>query len=186
MVAIVSPHSASRPRCRSSRRRARRGAAALRRACRRGQRFAGSGRSRRPRGQIVNTDTNFTRETTTDSQGAYSFNNIQAGPYDRQGVAYRGSARPSSPACRSGSGRSAGSISTLQVGAMSETITVQSAAELLQTDKADVHTELKSRRSPICRSIASGTIRGSSSWCRARCRRPFRMPKPTRRSGRST
>ena len=33
---------------------------------------------------------------------------------------------------------------TLQVGAMSETITVQSAAELLQTDKADVHTELKS------------------------------------------
>ena len=33
---------------------------------------------------------------------------------------------------------------TLQVGAMSETITVQSAAELLQTDKADVHTELRS------------------------------------------
>ena len=34
---------------------------------------------------------------------------------------------------------------TLQVGAMSETVTVQSAAQLLQTDKADVHTELKSR-----------------------------------------
>jgi hypothetical protein len=34
---------------------------------------------------------------------------------------------------------------TLQVGAMSETITVQSAAELLQTDKADVRTEIGSR-----------------------------------------
>ena len=31
---------------------------------------------------IVNTDTNLTRETTTDAQGAYSFANIQAGPYD--------------------------------------------------------------------------------------------------------
>jgi hypothetical protein len=33
---------------------------------------------------------------------------------------------------------------TLAVGALSEVVTVQSAAELLQTDKADVHTELKS------------------------------------------
>ena len=33
---------------------------------------------------------------------------------------------------------------TLSVGALSEVVTVQSAAELLQTDKADVHTELKS------------------------------------------
>ena len=31
---------------------------------------------------IVNTDTNLTRETTTDAQGAYSFANVQAGPYD--------------------------------------------------------------------------------------------------------
>jgi len=30
---------------------------------------------------IVNTDTNFTREAITDAQGAYSFTNIQAGPY---------------------------------------------------------------------------------------------------------
>src|SRR6185295_20359467 len=33
---------------------------------------------------------------------------------------------------------------TLAVGALSENVTVQSNAELLQTDKADVHTELKS------------------------------------------
>jgi hypothetical protein len=92
---------------------------------------------------IVNSETNFTRETTTDAQGAYSFANIQAGPYvvrvTLQG--FRESVRAGVPV-------SVGQISradhTLQVGAMSETVTVQSAAELLQTDKADVHTELKS------------------------------------------
>ena len=31
---------------------------------------------------IVNTDTNLTRETTTDGQGAFSFVNVLAGPYD--------------------------------------------------------------------------------------------------------
>lgn len=31
---------------------------------------------------IINTDTNLTRETTTDAQGAYSFVNVLAGPYD--------------------------------------------------------------------------------------------------------
>ena len=33
---------------------------------------------------------------------------------------------------------------TLEVGALTEMVNVESAAELLQTDKADVHTELKS------------------------------------------
>src|SRR5215208_2961342 len=92
---------------------------------------------------IVNTDTNFTRETTTDAQGAYSFTNVQAGPYDvkvsLQG--FREAIRAKVPV-------TVGQISrvdlTLQVGAMTETVTVQSEAQLLQTDKADVHTELKS------------------------------------------
>jgi hypothetical protein len=92
---------------------------------------------------IVNTDTNFTREATTDAQGAYSFTNIQAGPYDVK-VALQGFRE----AVRSKVPVTVGQISrvdlTLQVGAMSEVVTVQSAAELLQTDKADVHTELKS------------------------------------------
>ena len=92
---------------------------------------------------IVNTDTNFTRETITDAQGAYSFTNIQAGPY-----VVKVSLQGFREAVRSAVPVRVGQISrvdlTLQVGAMSETITVQSAAELLQTDKADVHTELKS------------------------------------------
>jgi hypothetical protein len=92
---------------------------------------------------IVNAETNLTRETTTDAQGAYSFVNVLAGPYDVR-VALEGF----SEAVRSRVPVTVSQISrvdlTLQVGALSETVTVQSAAELLQTDKADVHTELRS------------------------------------------
>ena len=92
---------------------------------------------------IVNTDTNLTRETTTDGQGAFSFVNVLAGPYDVK-VALEGFRE----AVRSRVPVSVSQISRvdlrLEVGALSESITVQSAAELLQTDKADVHTELKS------------------------------------------
>jgi Carboxypeptidase regulatory-like domain/TonB dependent receptor len=93
---------------------------------------------------IVNTDTNFTREATTDGQGTYSFTNIQAGPYDVK-VSLQGFRE----AIRSKVPVTVGQISrvdlTLQVGAMSETVTVQSEAQLLQTDKADVRTEIGSR-----------------------------------------
>ena len=34
----------------------------------------------------------------------------------------------------------------LEIGQLSETVTVQSESQLLQTDKADTHTEIKSRR----------------------------------------
>jgi len=34
---------------------------------------------------------------------------------------------------------------TLEIGTLTETVTVQSRAELLQTDTADVHTELKAK-----------------------------------------
>jgi hypothetical protein len=92
---------------------------------------------------IVNTDTNLTRETTTDAQGAFSFVNVQAGPYDVK-VALEGFRE----AIRSRVPVTVGQISrvdlTLVIGALSETVTVQSALELLQTDKADVHTQLKS------------------------------------------
>ena len=69
---------------------------------------------------IVNSETNFTRETTTDAQGAYSFANIPPGPYvvrvTLQG--FRESVRSAVPV-------RVGQISradhTLQVGAMTET-----------------------------------------------------------------
>ena len=92
---------------------------------------------------IVSRDTNLTRDTVTDSQGGYSFTNVQAGPYDVK-VALQGFKE----AIQSRVPVTVGQISrvdlTLTIGALTESVTVQSAAELLQTDKADVHTELKS------------------------------------------
>jgi hypothetical protein len=92
---------------------------------------------------IVNKETNFTREATTDSQGGYNFVNVLAGPYDVK-VALQGF----SEAVRANVPVTVGQISrvdvTLQVGAMSETVTVSSAAELLQTDTAEVKSELRS------------------------------------------
>ena len=86
-VAIMSPHSAAWARssgCWPPRQ--------PRRSC---STAASSGRSNDAQGAvvpgarvvIVNTDTNFTREATTDAQGAYSFTNIQAGPYTVRVVA---------------------------------------------------------------------------------------------------
>ena len=92
---------------------------------------------------LVNTGTNLKRETTTDAQGAFNFVNVLAGKYDVR-VALTGFRE----AVRSGVPVSNGEISrvdiALEIGAMSETVTVKSEAELLQTDKADVKTDLKS------------------------------------------
>src|SRR5688572_26037826 len=72
---------------------------------------------------IVNTDTNLTRETTTDAQGSFSFANVLAGPYDVK-VALEGFRE----VVRSRVPVTTGQISrvdlSLQVGALSESITV--------------------------------------------------------------
>jgi hypothetical protein len=92
---------------------------------------------------IVAKETNLTREGSTDAQGSYSFNNMLAGPYDVKVSlsGFREFVRSNVPV-------TVGEISrvdvTLEVGTLSETVTVESEAQLLQTDKADVHTELKS------------------------------------------
>jgi hypothetical protein len=92
---------------------------------------------------IVNVETNLTREAVTDAQGAYNFINVLAGRYDVK-VALQGFRE----AVRAGLPVTTGQISradiALEVGALTETVTVKSEAELLQTDKADVHTELRS------------------------------------------
>ncbi|MBA2356729.1 MAG: TonB-dependent receptor [Acidobacteria bacterium] len=92
---------------------------------------------------IVNKETNLTRDTSTDAEGSYSLVNVLPGSYDVKITltGFREAVRSSVPV-------SIGQISRvdlrLEVGALTETVTVQSAAELLQTDKADVSTELKS------------------------------------------
>jgi hypothetical protein len=92
---------------------------------------------------IVNRETNLTREAVTDAQGSYSFTNVLAGPYDVKVSlsGFREAVRANVPVTI---GQIARVDLTLEVGVLTETVTVQSAAELLQTDKADVSTELKS------------------------------------------
>jgi hypothetical protein len=89
----------------------------------------------------VNKDTNLTFETTTDANGAYSLTNVQPGPYDVK-VTLQGFR----PVLQSNVPVVIGQISrvevALEIGTVSETITVVSSSQLLQTDKADVHTEL--------------------------------------------
>jgi hypothetical protein len=92
---------------------------------------------------LINKDTNLTRDTVTDAQGAYTFLNVLPGPYDVK-VVLQGF----SEALRTNVPVTVGQISrsdiTLEVGALTETVTVKSEAQLLQTDKADVHSELSS------------------------------------------
>ena len=91
----------------------------------------------------TNKETGLTRETVTNEEGVYSLTNVLPGPYDVKVAmtGFREAIQTSVPV-------TIGQISrvdlTLQVGALTETITVESAAQLLQTDKADVSTELKS------------------------------------------
>jgi hypothetical protein len=92
---------------------------------------------------IVNKDTNLTRDTVTGGDGSFTLNNVLPGPYDVKIslTGFREAVRTNVPV-------TIGQISrvemTLEVGALTETVTVASEAQLLQTDKADVHTELKS------------------------------------------
>ena len=92
---------------------------------------------------IVNKETNLTRDTTTNAEGSFSLTNVLPGPYDVKIAltGFREGLRTNVPV-------SIGQISrvdvTLEIGTMTETVTVASEAQLLQTDKADVSTELKS------------------------------------------
>ena len=92
---------------------------------------------------ITHRETNLSRDGVTNDTGLYSFTNVQAGTYDVKVSmsGFREFVKTEVPV-------SVNQISRvdvrLEVGALAETVTVQSEAELLQTDKADVHTELKS------------------------------------------
>ena len=93
---------------------------------------------------VVNKDTNLSQETVSSASGEYTITNLQPGTYDvKVGLqGFREFVKANVPV-------TAGQISRvaakLEIGALTETVTVQSAAQLLQTDKSDLHTELKSK-----------------------------------------
>lgn len=91
---------------------------------------------------VTNKGTNLTRDGVTNAEGTYNVPNIGPGSYDVK-VSLQGFRE----FIRSGVPVTSGQISRvdvrLAVGALAETVTVTSDAQLLQTDKADLHTVLK-------------------------------------------
>ena len=92
---------------------------------------------------IIDMGTNLKRETVTDAEGAFNFVNVAAGRYE-----VRVTMASFREAVHTGVPVTVGQISrvdvAMEIGGLTETVTVQSEAELLQTDKADVRTDLKS------------------------------------------
>ncbi len=92
----------------------------------------------------TNSATGLTRDAVTGDDGGYNLPNVLPGSYDVK-VSLQGFKE----AVKTGVPVTAGTVSrveiSLEVGTLTETVTVASAVQLLQTDKADVHTELKAK-----------------------------------------
>ncbi|MGH9161062.1 MAG: carboxypeptidase regulatory-like domain-containing protein, partial [Vicinamibacteraceae bacterium] len=92
----------------------------------------------------ANTDTNLVLTSVTNERGNFTLTNVLAGPYDVK-VELQGFRE----FVQTGVPVTASTVSrvdvTLEIGTLAETVTVASGAALLQTDRADVHTELRSK-----------------------------------------
>src|SRR5450432_1651758 len=89
----------------------------------------------------VNTETGLSREATTDERGVYQFANVQSGAYKVTVTA------PSFQAMAQTDVRvNANEVRrvdfTLKIAQTTETVEVSTSANILQTDKADVHQEI--------------------------------------------
>src|ERR1700693_2924067 len=90
---------------------------------------------------IVNTGTGQTHTSTTSSAGVYSLTNLLEGSYDLTVTA-----KGFRPYTRKAVTVTVNTVRrediSLEVGQVSEGITVEASAQSLQTDKTDVHTDL--------------------------------------------
>ena len=92
---------------------------------------------------IVHNESGQSRETVTDSTGAYRFTAVQPGTYTVT-VKLDGLPAVHPPGCgRSRSTASRASTCRCRSGQLSETVTVSAERPLLQTDRAEVRSELK-------------------------------------------
>ena len=93
---------------------------------------------------LINKATNLARESTSRTDGSYSFVNVQPGTYTVRVVltGFKESLRENVPV-------SANAVARvdlgLEVGALSEAVTVESQQKLLQTDSGSLTAELKSK-----------------------------------------
>ena len=92
----------------------------------------------------TNKETNYVRTVVSGDTGTYSFTNLQAGTYDVK-VSLQGFKESVKTDVPVSVNEVARIDVQLAVGALNETVTVASEVQLLQTDKADTHTELKSQ-----------------------------------------
>ena len=93
---------------------------------------------------ITNKETSLTRDASTGDDGGFSIINVLPGTYDLK-VSLQGFREYVKTGVRR-LRRQPGRVEvSLEVGQLSETVTVASPVELLQTDKADTHTELKAK-----------------------------------------
>ncbi len=92
---------------------------------------------------IVNRDTNLTKDTTTGADGSYRILNIIPGPYDVKVTlqGFRDVSRPNVPVTI---GQIARVDVALELASVSESVLVIGETPLLQTDKSDVHTQIRS------------------------------------------
>jgi hypothetical protein len=92
---------------------------------------------------LTNKGTGLVQTAVTGATGSFTFTNVQAGIYDvkvsMQG--FKEAVRTDVPVTVNTVSRV---DSRLELGSLSETVSVVSETALLQTDKADTHTELKS------------------------------------------
>ncbi|MGH9161951.1 MAG: TonB-dependent receptor domain-containing protein, partial [Vicinamibacteraceae bacterium] len=92
---------------------------------------------------LVNVETGFTQTTLTNAVGSYTFANVLEGSYDVQVTleSFREFKRTGVPVS---TGNVSRADAVLEIGQLTETVTVSSDAELLQTDTTDVRQEIKS------------------------------------------
>jgi hypothetical protein len=92
----------------------------------------------------TNTGTGFRVEAVTDAQGGYAFRNLLPGVYDL-GASLQGFRELKQTGLRVSAGNPVRVELKLEVGALAETVNVVSETTLLQTEKADLSTELDSK-----------------------------------------
>ena len=91
---------------------------------------------------IRNKETGTSRDTTTDATGAYRFDTVVPGTYllTVQLTGFRTLTRPDVPVTLNTTARA---DAKLQVGQLTESVTVSAETAVLQTDRAEMRSELK-------------------------------------------